>query len=566
MARRAVIYVRTSSEQQAEKCSPVEQETDCRRFAEQQGLVVVNVYRDIERYRVKNKWVEPSGTRYDRPALLAMLRDAGDDQFDVILAWREDRLYRGMRSMLLVLEAIQQNNITIMLALETFDAATAPLKAWLAQVELENIKERMTMGVKARLKAGRANSGQDRYGYRRVGDRIEVVPEEAEWVRQIFAWYIEGVSLMTMRKHLIAANAPQKEATKPRKITWATSSILGILQGAEAYATGRKVQHREGDRFEMQIEPILDTRTYEQFLQARPNAPIARPAAVKEFALIKGLLYCACGYRWQPRSTQSHAPKKPGVWVKRREIKGVYFCPCNHEDIRSPECPGSISRVEADREVWRQVGNAVGHPETLLDGARSLVDELIKEAGSLDTNKERVHKELENLFLNRQWTITQARIGSMSEEEMERTLDEYSRMEVSLKSELSNMQKRIDERLLIDWEAKVQEYLADLSVGIQDLSDLSVSEEEWLKTFDMKKKIVQLLVERVTIDVNRQLTVTIRLNLMELLEENLKSGGGSGETGSWPVGGNSTKSNPTRKPSMFGGRSGCVSVSAVWNG
>ncbi len=26
----------------------------------------------------------------------------------------------------------------------------APLKAWLAQVELENIKERMTMGVKAR--------------------------------------------------------------------------------------------------------------------------------------------------------------------------------------------------------------------------------------------------------------------------------------------------------------------------------------------------------------------------------------------------------------------------------
>ncbi len=119
MGKRAVIYVRTSSEQQGEKNSPVEQEADCRAFAEQQGLVVVNVYRDIERYRVKNKWVEPSGTRYDRPGLLAMLRDAADDQFDIILAWREDRFYRGMRAMLLVLETIQQNKLTIMLAKET---------------------------------------------------------------------------------------------------------------------------------------------------------------------------------------------------------------------------------------------------------------------------------------------------------------------------------------------------------------------------------------------------------------------------------------------------------------
>jgi DNA invertase Pin-like site-specific DNA recombinase len=88
MGKRAVIYVRTSSEQQGEKFSPAEQEADCRKLAEEQGLVVVNVYRDIERYRIKNKWFEPSGTRYDRTGLLAMLRDATDNQFDVILAWR----------------------------------------------------------------------------------------------------------------------------------------------------------------------------------------------------------------------------------------------------------------------------------------------------------------------------------------------------------------------------------------------------------------------------------------------------------------------------------------------
>ena len=173
MAKRAVIYIRTSSEQQGGKSSPVEQEADCRAFAEKEEMIVLNVYKDIKRYRKGSKWIQPSGTRFDRPGLLAMLRDAADDQFDVILAWREDRLYRGMRAMLLVLEVVEQYKLEIMLAKETFDPMTAPIKAWLAQMEIENIKERMTMGVKASLRAGKANSGQDRYGYVRNEDAIE---------------------------------------------------------------------------------------------------------------------------------------------------------------------------------------------------------------------------------------------------------------------------------------------------------------------------------------------------------------------------------------------------------
>jgi hypothetical protein len=42
------------------------------------------------------------------------------------------------------------------------------------------------MGVKARLRSGKANTGQDRYGYRRNEEIIEIVEEEAKWVRRIF--------------------------------------------------------------------------------------------------------------------------------------------------------------------------------------------------------------------------------------------------------------------------------------------------------------------------------------------------------------------------------------------
>ena len=59
-----------------------------------------------------------------------------------------------------------------------------------------------------------------------------------------------------------------------------------------------------------------------------------------------------------------------------------------------------------------QVCNAINHPEILLDGARDLVAGLINEADNHDVNRERIQKELGNLFLNRQWIITQARMGN----------------------------------------------------------------------------------------------------------------------------------------------------------
>ncbi len=61
--------------------------------------------------------------------------------------------------MLLVLDAIQDHKLNVILAKETFDPRMAPVKAWVAGMELESLKERMTMGVKARLRAGKANTG-----------------------------------------------------------------------------------------------------------------------------------------------------------------------------------------------------------------------------------------------------------------------------------------------------------------------------------------------------------------------------------------------------------------------
>ena len=87
MSRRAVIYIRTSSEIQGEKSSPSEQESDCQMLAKQKGFDVIHVYRDVEKYRVGNRLVEPSGSRSDRPGLQSMLKIASRDKFDGLFDW-----------------------------------------------------------------------------------------------------------------------------------------------------------------------------------------------------------------------------------------------------------------------------------------------------------------------------------------------------------------------------------------------------------------------------------------------------------------------------------------------
>lgn len=342
--------------------------------------MVVNVYRDIEKYRVKRRLVEPSGTRSDRPGLVAMLNDAAAGQFDTILAWREDRLYRGMRAMLMVLETIQEHKINVLLARETFDARMAPIKAWVAQMELDGMKERMTMGVKARLRNGKANTGQDRYGYQRQGEVIEVVEEEAKWIRQVFEWFNAGIKIKEIRRRLIEADAPQKGSSTPRRIRWARSSIQAILKAAKEYAFGIKIQRRAGEAYEISVPTIIDQGTYQHFLQVRRSNQTHPAHRMNREYLILGMLHCGCGRKWQARTNSYTRKNSRGEKVERKSLYGTYYCNQEHEEVIHPDCPRTIGSPKADGYVWEKVCEVINNPEVLLTGARKHVDELKQQA------------------------------------------------------------------------------------------------------------------------------------------------------------------------------------------
>ena len=518
--KRAVIYVRTSSEHQGAKASPDEQEADCRKLAAEQGIEIVKVYRDTERYRAKKKLVDPSGTRTDRPGLVAMLEDAAAGQFNVILAWREDRLYRGLRAMLLVLDVIQEYKITIMLAKENFDAKIAPLKAWVAQMELEGMRERMSMGVKARLKAGKANTGQDRYGYRRArgSETIEIVEEEAFWVRKIFSWYIQGVSINHIRDQLIAAGATQKGGTIPRQIEWSRAVIQGVLIGAKDYASGIKIQRRDGEAFEISIPPIIDQATYQQFLKVREGNNKYPARHLKHNYLIGGLLYCSCGREWRAHPSNYIRQNRRGDMVERKTIYWTYLCPEIHMERISQDCPRSMGVKKADAIVWEKVCNVISNPDVLLGEARWQVTELMQRAESTNGDRDRIQKEVDTITLERQRVITWARKGVITDEDMEYQLSALTLQEMNLKRELATYNEIVNMSALKDWEQAAREYFLDLQAGIDSLNHEPETEEEKDEIFKLKRDIVKALINRITINKRRELQVEIKLNVLAMLE------------------------------------------------
>jgi len=209
------------------------------------------------------------------------------------------------------LSTYQSASEEILLAKETFDPQIAPIRAWAAQMELESMQERMTMGVIARLKAGKANTGQDRYGYVRVGENTHILEEEAKWVRQIFTWYIQKTPLMQIRKRLIVANAPQKGSSIPRQIQWSRSSIQAILRSAKEYAYGFKTYSRAGQTFHIPVEPIIDMPTYELFVKMRAENTTYPKHRKKNDYLLAGNMTCACNLTWRAR-TAAHRRSRKG--------------------------------------------------------------------------------------------------------------------------------------------------------------------------------------------------------------------------------------------------------------
>jgi site-specific DNA recombinase len=232
---RAAVYARVSSEEQREGQTIDSQIAELERFAREKGWGLVGVYKD-------EGW---SGALLSRPALDRLRDDAAQRRFDLVLLNDVDRLARDVAHLGIVKRDLERKGVRVVFRKlpqdesPTYNLMVNVLGSF-AEFEREMIIDRTRRGRRHKVEVRQQFIGTiASYGYRYVPkDRaagregyLEVVPEEAALVRQMYEW-VDKESLSAGR----VMERLNRSQARPRKGgRWAKSTVLRILRN-ETYA------------------------------------------------------------------------------------------------------------------------------------------------------------------------------------------------------------------------------------------------------------------------------------------------------------------------------------------
>lgn len=237
------IYTRVSTTDQArEGHSLEEQEKRLRAMCEANGYTVYKVYTDAG---ISGKSAE------NRPAYQKMLRDMKKGKFNLIVAFKMDRLSRSIIDFEEFFNEIKKYDCGVELLCEKIDTSGAAgmmfarILGIFAQFERELIQERTLVGVESAVNKGHFG-GKPPLGYKHKLDESgkhklkqwEITEDEAEIVKEIFELCASGktyyqISNILKEKYpkVISSIKKDKETGEEKIIyrKWNDSSISTIL-------------------------------------------------------------------------------------------------------------------------------------------------------------------------------------------------------------------------------------------------------------------------------------------------------------------------------------------------
>lgn len=216
---RAALYVRVSTEDQAKEGFSLDAQTKrLEAYCKVRNWTVSDIYRDEGQ----------SGRKIDRPEYKRMMEES--DEWDVLLVLKMDRIHRNSVNFALMMDELRRKGKEFNSMQEKFDTTTAmgrfvmDIVQRIAQLESEQIGERVKMGMMMKARSG-ANLGSGHpYGYVYERGSLKVVEYEAEIVRDIYSMYRDGMSMNGIADTLNNAFVKPKIGER-----WSRQSVSNIL-------------------------------------------------------------------------------------------------------------------------------------------------------------------------------------------------------------------------------------------------------------------------------------------------------------------------------------------------
>lgn len=383
---KVALYVRVSTTSQLEEGYSIEEQK-----------AKLESYCDIKDWHIYKVYTDGgfSGSTTERPALEQLIKDAQSKLFDTVLVYKLDRLSRSQKDTLYLIEDIfLKNNIEFVSLLENFDTSTPfgraviGLLSVFAQLEREQIKERMQLGKLGRAKAGKSMMwAKTSYGYNydKETGSMTVNEYEALAVKEIFTSYLAGMSITKLRDKI-----NEKYQKQP---AWSYRTIRGIL--ANPVYCG--LNQYKGQTFQGTHKPIISLVDFEQTQRElakrqRTARELSNPRPFQAKYMLSGL--AQCGYCHAPLKVILGAVRKDGTRFKRyecyqrhpRKTRGVTV----YNDNKKCES-GYYDMELLEHYVLTRISQLQNDPEK--------IQELFSDDTSPTVDKQAIQKQIDSLTL-----------------------------------------------------------------------------------------------------------------------------------------------------------------------
>lgn len=279
--RSAAIYARFSSHNQREE-SIEQQVAECRLFAEQNNLEIIETYADSA----------VSGKTENRTQFQRLKRDAQRGKFSTIIAYKSNRIARNMMNALIFENEMSELRIQVLYAKEEFGNNAAGRFALRTMMNVnqfysENLAEDIRRGMEDNALKCKSN-GAVPFGYKTVDGKYTIYEPEAAVVREIFTRTASGEAFID-----IAADLNERGIKTKAGNMWGRSSFHRMLVNEKyigVYEFGT-IRTEDG------IPPIVSKElfyTVNNYLKDKKN-PQGKHRENSEY-LLTGKLFCGeCG-------------------------------------------------------------------------------------------------------------------------------------------------------------------------------------------------------------------------------------------------------------------------------